>query len=139
MRKILRKPSYSNIFHQVFRPSRNPFKRLLSLHEYENSFTLRQFDVVVFVDEQPNHIRTSEWVFLCVMKHWHTNAIVPMYVSKEYNVAVDGLYTAGRFLFEERVESLRLAEEPARTYTRRDYNVELHYLHQRKFHQPGEE
>jgi hypothetical protein len=91
-------------------------------------------------------IRVSEYVFVCLLEDTVLNDIVPLYVSKEYNVCGDESYAAGRFVFvkpapvglpSHRYHYMLLAEESATAYTRSDFNVEQYYLEIRKYRQPG--
>lgn len=137
MYKELNQEKYSDLFHQIYEPTKNPAKSLIQPYEYKNLYTLREMDVLIrFVDSSSTTFRFPEYVFVCLLRNWDSNDISAYYVSKEYNVSDDGPYTAGHFVFWGRGRVI-LSEEPAKSYARNDYNVELHYLHLRKYHQPG--
>ena len=67
------------------------------------------------------------------------NDIIPVYVTKAYDIT-KGLHVH-RYVHldsnEFQGEELMLAEGLAIAYTRPDFNVELHYLELRKYHQSG--
>jgi hypothetical protein len=90
----------------------------------------------------------EEEVFACPFYNDSPQDVYPYYVSKEYDVGPPGgAYKPGRFVFGTNVVPGRrntqhvvvmLAEEPAVVYGGPHFNVELLYLHMRKYVEPGE-
>lgn len=140
----LKQRQYSNIFRRIYTESKNRIKNLLNLHEYTNPFARQEFEILNSRSTQSFLVRAAEYVFVCLLKKQYQDELVPIYVSKEYNVSGSESYMAGRFVFRNReyprhpeYHYMLLAEKPATVYTRSDYNVELHYLEIRKRRQPG--
>ena len=107
-------------------------------HEYNNPYKLKEF---IFNDS----VSLKEHVFLCPLKKGYDDEIIiPHHVSKEYNVGPFAEpYMAGRFILSiilpqhSNSYNVFLAEEPATALMESDLNVELYYLHMRKYIQPG--
>lgn len=91
--------------------------------------------------------RFQEYLFVCPLKDLLTDSVIPLYVSKEYEV---GWHKPGRFVFTNRFTSPQmnnnvehsydfviLAEEPARGFTEKEFDLEFHYLKIREYRQPG--
>lgn len=131
---------YPEIYAEIYAARKNPFKRLFRPYKYKNKFVIRRLVARSHIDRHWHSIDilAREWVFVCLLKSWfNEEEISPLYVSKEYNVFGNkSSYMAGRFIFWE-YKDMILAEEPARAFVSPDFSVEIHYLHQRKFYEPG--
>lgn len=106
-------------------------------YEYSNPYEQMEFRVTT------SHY-FKEYVFVCPFRNSGSSsnrAIIPYYVSKEYDVGPFGEpYMPGRFIFGNLVPKhpnslfyMILAEEPASTFTDTNFNVELYYLQIRKY------
>lgn len=138
----LKQEKYAHIFHLLgFHPtkSKNPITRLLYPRKYTNAFSFQKFDIH---SDHSETIQIEEYVFVCLLRSVLSNDLVPVYVSKEYNVLGEP-YKAGRFLFGNlgfhRHQAIRtlLAENPASVREKSDFNIELYYLRIRANRRPG--
>lgn len=128
---------YSAFFSQVYDSS-----NLLDSYESTYPYKLREFSKMTTF----HHLR--EYLFVCPATDTSEKNVMvyPYYVSKEYNVGLLGQsFKSGRFVFSNFIPGRRdsydiviLAEEPAIVHTEPSFNIELHYLHIRKYIDPGE-
>ena len=104
-----------------------------------NLYDLKEF--VMMPDAQ----FLKDFFFICLFERSPDRAIIPFYISKEYDVSpFQDLYMPGRFVIGNFMPELptvyraiMLAEEPARAYEKPDFYVELHYIQLRKYVHPG--
>ena len=132
----LQEPQYWDILDLIYRST--PAQTASNSYEYFNPYVPKQFVFknIVFGSFPSTSFSFKEYTFACLLRSKRSKKIIPFYVSKAY-----GLQHDRRFVFMENVDVyyslMMLAESSADIYTNQNFNVELHYLELRKFHQPG--
>lgn len=133
----LRYPYYDGIYHLIYSSPH-------LANEYTNPYRHLEFHGAEAGD-------FKEHVFVCLSRFWTYGAILPIYVSKEYDVSPPFVVPRkkGRFVIGHERRStpspvspifydfILLAEEPAVANTEPGFNVELYFLNIREYIQPG--
>lgn len=133
----LQEPKYSSLFHRIYSPAPKSQNSQHALHVYTNSYTKQEFVLTKFALNQnheytPVSFANEEYVFVCLLKRKNSKDIVPFYVTKEYDMQY-----GRRYVFLNTDTEIMLAEKPAKSKVRPDFNVELHYIEVRKRRESG--
>jgi hypothetical protein len=98
-------------------------------------YVQRQFDLVGLASADLGTV--TEYLFVCPIKIKRSDGVVSHYVSKAYDLQHDLRFVFLQKATHTQYTHLMVAEKSAESYTKPDFDVELHYLELRKHHRPG--